>query len=121
MATLHSFYLPPDLWRLPFRLEGAEAHHLSRVLRLKAGATVRLFDGRGRHGLFTVESASKAGVSREGQPEDFSLPPRAACTLSCGFSKALCRVLFLEKVVELEASALLVWDGDYSQVVLPGL
>ena len=39
-----------------------EAEHLTRVLRLKAGAAVRVFDGRGREFDASVEKASKSGV-----------------------------------------------------------
>lgn len=119
MATLHSFYLAPERWRAPFSLIEGEAHHLSRVLRIKPGATVRLFDGKGRHGLFTVDSVSKSMVALSQQSEEFSPAPAVACTLAAGFSKALRRGWFLEKAVELEAAALWFWEGDYSQASLP--
>ena len=119
MATLHSFYLPPESWQPPFRLKDGEAHHLVKVLRLKAGANVRLFDGKGRHGLFTVESVSKSEVLFSRQSEAFSPAPRLSCTLAAGFSKALRRGWFFEKAVELEASGLWFWEGDYSQAALP--
>ncbi len=119
MASLHSFYLAPEAWHSPFVLEGGEAHHLTRVLRIKPGATVRLFDGCGRHGLFTVQNAAKSGVSLTPQGEEFTHPPAVRCTLAAGFSKALRRGWFLEKAVELEAAALWFWQGDYSQASLP--
>jgi 16S rRNA (uracil1498-N3)-methyltransferase len=43
--------LPPD-----------EARHLSRVLRLRAGARIGVFDGRGREFLAEVESVSRDGA-----------------------------------------------------------
>lgn len=119
MATLHSFYLEPPAWNPPFVLHEGEAHHLSRVLRIKPGMQVRLFDGKGRHGLFTVESAAKSGVGLVQDSEEFTPAPEVACTLAAGFSKALRRGWFLEKAVELEASALWFWQGDYSQASLP--
>lgn len=119
MATLHSFYLAPDLWRPPFVLAGPEAHHLARVLRIKPGSTVRLFDGLGRYGLFRVESVEKAGVSLDRQSEELAPPPAVRCTLAAGFSKALRRGWFMEKTVELEAAAVWFWQGDFSQATLP--
>lgn len=119
MATLHSFYLAPELWRRPFQLDGGESHHLVRVLRLKAGARVRLFDGKGRHGLFRVEAAAKTGVLLQMESESFDEPPLVRCTLAAGFSKALRRGWFMEKAVELEASALWFWQGEHSQAFLP--
>lgn len=119
MATLHSFYLPPEAWTPPFQLEGGEAHHLIRVLRLKAGAEVRLFDGLGRHGMFRVTFVAKTRAGLELISEDFEALPVTRCTLAAGFSKALRRGWFMEKTVELEASAVWFWQGDYSQAALP--
>lgn len=119
MATVHSFYLSPGEWREPFCLSGGEAHHLLRVLRLKPGAQARLFDGLGRHGLFRVASADRAGVTLEQLSEAFEKPPATRCTLAAGYSKALRRGWFMEKTVELEASAVWFWQGEYSQASLP--
>jgi len=50
-------------------LPGDEAGHLRRVLRVKAGATVRLFDGRGREVLARVTSVDRVSVVAEiGEP-----------------------------------------------------
>lgn len=119
MAAVHSFYLSPQSWRVPFQLEGSEAHHLARVLRIKAGTVVRLFDGCGRHGLFTVGGISKSIVVLSQQTEETEPRPGVRCTLAAGFSKALRRGWFMEKAVELEASALWFWQGEYSQAALP--
>ncbi|MCL1939970.1 MAG: 16S rRNA (uracil(1498)-N(3))-methyltransferase [Desulfovibrionaceae bacterium] len=119
MATLHSFYLLPESWREPFSLDAAESHHLVRVLRLKPGAQVRLFDGRGRHGLFRVATAAKSGVLLEQESEAFEREPSVRCTLAAGFSKALRRGWFMEKAVELEASSLWFWQGEHSHASLP--
>ncbi len=59
MARLNSFYLAPALWREPFSIEGEELHHLSRVLRARTGDTLRLFDGQGRWGIFSIAELSK--------------------------------------------------------------
>ena len=119
MATLHSFYLPPDMWQAPFILSGQEAHHLTRVVRVRPGQQVRLFDGEGRFGLFDVLEAGKHNVTLE--PCEITTQPRpeTRITLAAGFSKALRRGWFLEKAVELEATALWLWQGDYSQASLP--
>ncbi len=119
MASTHNFHLAPEAWRAPFRLEGPEAHHLVRVLRLKAGAVVRLFDGLGRHGLFRIDAVSKNAVDLTLQSEQAEPRPTVRCTLAAGFSKALRRGWFMEKAVELEAFALWFWQGEYSQAALP--
>lgn len=40
-----------------------EAHHLTRVLRLRPGAPVAIFDGAGHEWLGTVEAAGRSGAS----------------------------------------------------------
>lgn len=119
MPTIHSFYLPPGNWHEPFVLTEAEAHHLVNVLRIKTGATVRLFDGQGRHGTFTITAINKKHA--ELQPVSIlSTPPQThRVTLAAGFSKALRRSWFLEKAVELQAHAIWLWQGDYSQATIP--
>ena len=119
MASTHNFHLAPEAWRTPFRLEGPEAHHLARVLRLKPGAVVRLFDGLGRHGLFRIDTASKNAVELTLQSEQTEVRPAVRCTLAAGFSKALRRGWFMEKAVELEAGALWFWQAKRSQSPVP--
>ena len=118
MATVHTFFLEPANWHAPFTLQGAEAHHLSRVLRVRKGETVRLLDGQGRLGFFSVASIEKNHVLLSLEQEELT-PRPPACTLAAGYSKALRRGWFLEKAVELEAGALWFWQGDYSQASLP--
>lgn len=119
MAAQHSFYLPPQSWREPFQLDAAESHHLVRVLRLKEGAEVRLFDGKGRYGIFRVATAAKCGVILRQESEHCDREPPVRYTLAAGFSKALRRGWFMEKAVELEAAALWFWQGEHSQGALP--
>lgn len=119
MATLHSFYLPPDAWHEPFTLAGSEAHHLDRVLRLKVGYTIRLFDGQGRHGTFSITSKDKRTVTLSPLELHTAQPASHRITLAAGYSKALRRSWFIEKAVELEAHALLFWQGDFSQATIP--
>ena len=119
MPTLHSFYLAPESWNPPFTLSGPEAHHLARVLRIKPGALVRVFDGLGRQGRFRVDAVAKTTTSLTLISDERLPGPAVRCTLAAGFSKALRRGWFMEKAVELEASALWFWQGEYSQAALP--
>lgn len=118
-AAPHTFYLPPECWVEPYRLDPAESHHLARVLRIKNGATVRLFDGAGRYGLFSVVKADKKETLLSLVSQGTEAEPSVRCTLAAGFSKALRRGWFMEKTVELEAAAVWFWQGDYSQAALP--
>lgn len=119
MATVHSFYLAPEMWHEPFFLTGPEAHHLDKVVRVKVNDIVRLFDGQGRHGTFTVTGKDKKSVALLPQYLVTEDSPKHRVTIAAGYSKALRRSWFLEKAVELEAHAIYFWQGDFSQANLP--
>jgi len=117
MSRTDSFFLPPEAWRPPFRLEGDEARHLAKVLRLGPGATVRCFDGAGREGLFGVESV-RGGVGLSLQSETFTPRPSGAW-LALGWNKSARRGWLLEKAVELGAAGILFWEARRSQGGMP--
>jgi 16S rRNA (uracil1498-N3)-methyltransferase len=64
-------------------LSDEEAQHLTKVLRLKAGAPIRVFDGRGREYEAVVDRVGKSAVQISvGRQEDPTAPePRASVTL----------------------------------------
>ena len=119
MTRLNSFYLPRNDWNAPYTLKGPEAHHLTTVLRTGPGATIRLFDGHGRDGLFTVEQCTKKSVTLT--PQDITIhPPRPAELLVApGWTKSSRRSWFLEKAVELGAAGIHFWQARHSQGALP--
>ena len=120
MPRLNSYHLPPTLWPGPetprVRLEGPEARHLLGVLRAKPGDTLRLFDGQGRFGLFSIASVSgkdKAelvALSLDSEPR-----PTSGLVLALGWNKSSRRDWVLEKAVELDALGLLFWTAARSQ------
>jgi 16S rRNA (uracil1498-N3)-methyltransferase len=64
--VLPRFYAPEaDPAAASVRLPDDEAAHLTRVLRLTAGARVRVFDGRGHEWLASVIDATRAAVRVE--------------------------------------------------------
>jgi 16S rRNA (uracil1498-N3)-methyltransferase len=70
---------PGDMVMLP----AEEAEHLTRVLRLKAGAPVRIFNGRGGEFDAVVERTGKDGARvRVGQAREAAREARVAVTLA---------------------------------------
>jgi 16S rRNA (uracil1498-N3)-methyltransferase len=60
---MHARFFVPGLQAdRPATLPAEEAEHLVRVLRLRAGAQVAVFDGRGHEYLAQVETAGRRGV-----------------------------------------------------------
>lgn len=63
-------------------LPAGEGRHLARVLRLKAGETVRVFDGRGREFVASVARVRRTGVRiRTVSAADAAPEPAVAITL----------------------------------------
>ncbi len=115
----HAFYLDPAEWRAPFTLKESEARHLSQVLRIKPGETVKLLDGDGREGLFKVLRAGKNNVELNLLEEIIHPPPEARAIMAIAWTKALRRGYFMEKAVELGAWGIWFWQAERSQGKIP--
>ena len=116
---MHTFFLPPEAWRMPWQLSGIEAHHFASVLRGRAGEQIRALDGQGREGLFEVRSITKRIVTLELLNEERHPRPSRETILALAWTKAARRGWIMEKAVELGASALWIWQGEHSQMRLP--
>jgi 16S rRNA (uracil1498-N3)-methyltransferase len=82
---VHARFHAPDAAREGdvVSLPEEEAQHLTRVLRLKAGAQIRVFNGRGAEFESVVERAGKDAVRvRIGQARDTVPEARVAITLA---------------------------------------
>ena len=88
-----------------------EAEHLSRVLRLKPGAAVRVFNGRGAEFDATVERVGKNHVSITVGPPRATVPePRIAVTLAQAVLKG-------EKMDDVVRDAVMAGVGAIQPVV----
>ena len=113
------FYLPPEQWQPPFCLEGQEARHITRTLRLKSGAELRLLDGVGREGVFRIESVRRERVECALLSEITHPASECRAILAVAWSKAVRRGFFLEKAVELGAAEIWCWQARRSQGRMP--
>lgn len=99
---------PEDVSRDTFRLAGPEAFHVSKVMRLAAGAELDLFDGKGGRfkGVITAVNAdgTVTGKVTETLKADDSRAP-VALNLHLGLLKASHWDYALEKGTELGVSA----------------
>jgi 16S rRNA (uracil1498-N3)-methyltransferase len=123
MTRLNSYHLPQGEWPGPdglALLAGPEAKHLLGVLRARAGETVRLFDGFGRHGLFEITAVfGKAKAELRRQSETLESTPDRGVTLALGWNKSSRRDWLLEKGVELGALGIVFWQSARSQGDVP--
>ena len=117
--NIGAFYLAPALWRESFHLTGPEHTHLAKVLRARPGDALRLLDGQGREGIFTVSQINKQHTLLHPQEMITHPRPKGGAVLALGWTKALRRSWLLEKAVELEAGALWFWQAKRSQTPVP--
>jgi 16S rRNA (uracil1498-N3)-methyltransferase len=86
---VHRFYAPAFAPEAVFELPPDEAQHLVRVLRLRSGDTIAVFDGDGREALARVESVASRGVTaRVIEPRTPIAEARVAITLAQALLKS---------------------------------
>ncbi len=106
---------------LPVTLETAPSHHLVRVLRLKPGDDVVLFNGDGHDYTATLSRAGPGGaellVVERGALE---APPRPAIELAVGVSRGERMDFVVQKSVELGVASITPLFCDRSVVQLRG-
>ena len=114
-----TFFLDPGAWGETCDLEGDDAHHLLRVLRLREGEDVRLLDGQGREGAFRIEHCGRNRVTLR-QLDVWTHPkPQSGLILAPAWTKAARRSWIFEKSVEFGAAAVWFWQAERSQFPVP--
>ena len=101
---MHRFYLPPECCAgNQLRLDGREAHHALRVLRVKYGEMVAVLDGVGNEFLCTVDHCSRDAVTLSVSLKNFTPPPPCPVTLLVAVPKGKIIEDIIQKSVELGA------------------
>ena len=86
---MHRFYAPALSRDLVFELPDDEAQHLSRVLRLKVGEEIAVFDGQGHEALARITSVTSRRVSVQVvEPRAAAPEPRVTVTLAQALLKS---------------------------------
>ncbi len=86
---MHRFYAPALSESDEVELPGEEARHLARVLRLRPGDAIAVFDGRGREAAARVESVSSSRVAvRIVGPRDAAPESKVRVTLAQALLKS---------------------------------
>lgn len=116
---MHRFFLPPE--RCQNRLlilQGREAHHATRVLRLKAGDEAVVLDGAGRTIHCRVVEGSKSSLTLEVLSTHVVPPDRASVTLVAAIPKGQLFEDIVEHATELGVSTIIPMITERSNVRL---
>ena len=96
------FYLPPDQSEsAPLFLTGREAHHATRVLRLRRGDRVTVLDGAGAQLLCAVEQYDRDKVKLSLIERRLAQPPAWKITLIQALPKGRLFEAIIQKATEL--------------------
>ena len=102
---MHRFYLPPEHCAgAALRLQGREAHHALRVLRVKYGEMVAVLDGIGNEFLCTVDNCSRDAVTLSVSLKNFMASSPCPVTLLVAVPKGKIIEDIIQKAVELGTS-----------------
>ncbi|MBL3582673.1 16S rRNA (uracil(1498)-N(3))-methyltransferase [Oleidesulfovibrio alaskensis] len=118
---MRTFFLSPDEWDRQCTLRGSEAHHMIKVLRMRAGDTCRILDGKGREGLFIIRGMDKNSVQLELAETVMHPEPHSRAYIALGWGKSVRRSWIFEKAVELEAAGIWLWQAARSQSKMPDM
>lgn len=102
---MHRFHLPPAACAgTRLRLEGAEARHAIRVLRLRTGEKVTVLDGQGGEYVCEVAAVDGNRVTLEVHSRRLHRRPASRLGLFQAVAKGRSMDLILQKAVELGAA-----------------
>lgn len=116
------FFVSPKNWNPPhFLLEGEEAHHASRVMRVQQGTQVRVFQGEGEEWLAKVSKVEAKQVELTGINPIQSPQLPARLLLFQALPKAAKMEWIIQKAVELGVTEVIPIRAERSLVKLDAL
>jgi len=99
---MHRFYISPAEWQPDaLVLKGREHHHCTHVLRLRPGAEVTVFNGRGELATARISSISSQAVNLECTAFSQQLPTAIRIVLAQGIPKGKLMEWIIQKATEL--------------------
>ena len=120
IMSRHRLFIPePIRHSRQLEIEGEQAHYLSRVLRMKAGSELSIFDGTGEEFAAIVVDVRKDSILlRKGEPLHNDVESRLDLRLIQGISRGGRMDFVVQKATELGARQILPVFTDHSVVKL---
>jgi 16S rRNA (uracil1498-N3)-methyltransferase len=101
---MHRFYIAPENWNPDaLCLRDSEAHHVRDVLRMKSGARLVVFNGRGREVTAEIVDLARDEIRLRKLQENETAPLRCRITLGQAIPKGKNMDLIVQKAVEIGA------------------
>ncbi len=120
MSSRRLHLLPEEFAAAEVRLSGARAQRLAKVLRLRAGAKLLVFDGLGGERRASVLRAGRATATLQlGAVVESLAEPPVPVTLACAFPRGARGDWIVEKTTELGVAGILPLTAARS-VIEPG-
>jgi 16S rRNA (uracil1498-N3)-methyltransferase len=121
MTNLRRFFAPPERWAGDrVVLDREETHHLTRVLRLAAGARVAVCDGRGRAVAAVVLDLESDGAVLSLEDEvSIQAESPLEMALGLGLAKGDAVDQVVRQATEMGVQRLLPFVSTYSEKVAP--
>src|SRR5438045_6310726 len=102
---MHRFYVAPENWDpQELALRGSEAHHARNVLRMQAGDTIVLFNGKGRELTAEITDVADHEIQVRKLHESETAPLRTRIVLGQAIPKGKNMDLIVQKAVEIGAA-----------------
>ncbi len=102
---MHRFYIAPENWNPDaLCLRDSEAHHVRDVLRMKSGARLVVFNGRGREVTAEIVDLARDEIRLRKLQENETAPLRCRITLGQAIPKGKNMDLIVQKAVEIGAA-----------------
>ena len=118
---MHRCYLPQADWSAGTLLvEGEEAHHALRVMRLRPGNVCEVFDGCGQAARASVLSGQGSSLSLKVEEMLPPMPAVAGVTLALAIPKGANMDLIVQKAVEMGVSRIIPLVTERTIVRLQG-
>jgi 16S rRNA (uracil1498-N3)-methyltransferase len=116
---MHRFYISPEEWdSCALALRGSEAHHARDVLRMKAGAKILLFNGRGCEVTVEIAALEDDEIRLRKLHEAETPPLRCRIVLGQAIPKGKNMELIVQKAVEIGAAEIAPIVSDRTVVQL---
>ena len=114
---MNIFYVEPEkVTESQFVLEGQEAQHASKVLRLRIGDKIVAVNGKGQRFAGDIQMIGRNSLTASIKQKDEIPKPIQEKVLAMGIIKKRDRLEFaVEKAVELGATKIILFNADHSE------